>query len=273
LGEEIEKRPLLNVKEVTKTFGGVTALHNVDFQVAQNEIVGLIGPNGAGKTTFFNIIAGNIRQDRGKIYFEGRNCTHLRPFERCRLGIARTYQAVRPFMDFSVEQNVMVGLCYGRREEPKAGSNIDEKGRKILELLGLEGKRRELTKNLTLVDRKLVEVARALATSPKLLLLDEVLSGLNPVELEEAVKLIKTLSKSFGFTIIWIEHIMKALLTVCDRFVVLHYGSKLIEGKPDVVVSDERVMEAYLGRGGMRLAERLRQSYSSAGGNESDAFG
>ena len=263
MAEQVAKEPILQVKGLTKNFGGVTALNRVDFQVTKQEIVGLIGPNGAGKTTFFNIVSGNIKQDQGELYFEGRNCTRLKPFERCRLGISRTYQTVRPFMDFSIEQNVRIGLQYGRREEMKAEPSIDDRERTILELLGLEGKRRQLARNLTLVDRKLVEVARALATNPKLLLLDEVLSGLNPAELEEAVKLIKILSRSFGLTIIWIEHIMQALLTACDRFVVLHHGSKLLEGKPEMVVSDERVIEAYLGRGGKKLAQKIRPSSDS----------
>ena len=256
--EEIEEgRPLLEVKGLTKSFGGLAALQNVDLQVAQGEIVGLIGPNGAGKTTVFNIIAGNIKQDRGEIYFEVRNFNRLRPFERCRLGIARTYQTVRPFLDFSVEENVMIGLRYGRGKNTLSGSDLYRKGEEILELLGLEAKRHELAKNLTLVDRKLVEVARALATNPKLLLLDEVLSGLNPVELEKAVKLIKNISVSLSITIIWIEHIMQALLAICDRFVVLNYGIKLIEGRPAEVVADERVIEAYLGKVGKKLAEKI----------------
>jgi branched-chain amino acid transport system ATP-binding protein len=266
--EEIEEgRPLLEVKGLTKSFGGLAALQDFDLQVAKMEIVGLIGPNGAGKTTLFNIIAGNIRQDQGEVYFEVRNFNQLKPFERCRLGIARTYQTVRPFLDFSVEQNVIIGLRYGRGKNTLSSSNLYRKGEEILDLLGLEVKRHELTKNLTLVDRKLVEVARALATNPKLLLLDEVLSGLNPVELEKAVKMIKNISVSLGITIIWIEHIMQALLAICDRFVVLNYGIKLIEGKPTQVLSDERVIEAYLGKVGKKLAKKNGHPYSPISGD------
>jgi branched-chain amino acid transport system ATP-binding protein len=255
--EKIEEgKPLLEVKGLSKSFGGLAALKNIDLQIVQGEIVGLIGPNGAGKTTLFNIIAGNIKQNQGEIYFEAKNFNQLRPFERCRLGIARTYQTVRPFLDFSVEQNVMIGLRYGRGKNTLSGSDLYRKGKEILELLGLEAKKHELAKNLTLVDRKLSEVARALATNPKLLLLDEVLSGLNFVELEKAVKLIKNISVSLGITIIWIEHIMQALLAICDRFVVLNYGIKLIEGRPTEVVSDERVIEAYLGKAGKKLAKK-----------------
>lgn len=239
------------------------ALLNIDLLVTQNEIVGLIGPNGSGKTTLFNIIAGNIRQDEGGIYFEGQDCSKLKPFERCRLGIARTYQTPRPFLDFSVEQNIMIGLHYGQGRDSNPFIDRHKRNEEILELLGLEGRRREFVKNLTLVDRKFVEVARALATNPKLLLLDEVLSGLNPVELEEAVGLIKRLSASFGITIIWIEHIMKPLLAICDRFVVLLQGTKLAEGDPEKIVSDDRVIEAYLGRGGKRLTEQVGQTHSS----------
>lgn len=238
---------------MTKSFGGLTALLNIDLKVFPKEILGLIGPNGSGKTTLFNVIAGNIRQDEGGIYFEGRDFSRLRAFTRCRLGIARTYQTPRPFMDFSVEQNIEIGLHYGQGKDSGHFTGTPKETDRILTLLGLEGKGREQVKNLTLVDRKFVEVARALATNPKLLLLDEVLSGLNPVELEGAVMLIKNLSESFGITIIWIEHIMQSLLAICDRFVVLLQGTKLAEGKPREVVSDERVIEAYLGRAGKML--------------------
>ena len=164
-------------------------------------------------------------------------------------------------MDFSVEQNVEIGLHYGQGED--AGHFVDSQKRadQILTLLGLGSKRRELVKNLTLVDRKFVEVARALGTDPKLLLLDEVLSGLNPVERENAVRLIKSLSESFGITIVWIEHIMQSLLAICERFVVLLQGTKLAEGDPKEVVSDERVIEAYLGRGGKMLIAKGASAY------------
>jgi branched-chain amino acid transport system ATP-binding protein len=264
MAESRDDQALLRVEGLTKKFGGVTALNEITLEVAQHEIVGLIGPNGAGKTTFFNLISGNMPQDRGKIYFEGRDCTRLKPFQRCRLGISRTYQTVRPFLDFSVEENMLIGLQYGRRAPSQDRSIRAEHGTKILELLGLERKRRQLARNLTLVDRKLVEVARALATGPKLLLLDEVLSGLNPAELEDAVKLIRKLSASFGLTIIWIEHIMQALLKTCDRFVVFHYGSKLLEGSPEAVVSDPRVIEAYLGRGAKKVV-RMPQDDAAEG--------
>ena len=258
--------PILEVRGVTKSFGGLTALLNVDLSVDRHEIVGLIGPNGSGKTTLFNVIAGNLRQNWGVITFEGRDCSKLKPFERCRLGIARTYQNPRPFMDFSVEQNIMVGLRYGRGQSSTSGPDLRKELERILELLGLASSRDKLVKNLTLVDRKFVEVARAVATNPKLLLLDEVLSGLTPAELEEAVKLIQTLSESFGITVIWIEHIMHSLLSICDRFVVLLQGTKLTEGDPDRVVSDKRVIEAYLGKGAKDITKKMVQSQETQNG-------
>jgi len=258
--EEVDKSSLLEIKDVTKWFGGVTALQGLNLRVVPHEIVGLIGPNGAGKTTLFNVISGNIRQDLGKMYFGSKNIDTLKPFERCRLGIARTYQTVRPFLDFSVEQNLMIGARFGRGKDSLSGRDLDRLMDEILGYLSLRTKRHELAKNLTLVDRKLVEVARALATKPRLLLLDEVLSGLNPAELERAVQLIRELSLSFGLTIIWIEHIMQALLAICDRFVVLNYGIILTEGRPTEVVADERVIEAYLGRAGKKFVENMGQT-------------
>ncbi len=257
--EEVDKKTLLEIKEVSKWFGGVSALQGLNLQVFQGEIVGLIGPNGAGKTTLFNLISGSFRQNVGEIYFEAQNIDKLKAFERCRLGIARTFQTVRPFLDFSVEQNLIIGARYGRGEDKLSRRDLQETIARILEALGLQVKRHELARNLTLVERKFVELARALATNPKLLLLDEVLAGLNPAELEKAVQLIRDISISFGVTIIWIEHIMQALLAVCGRFVVLNYGIKLTEGNPSEVVADERVIEAYLGRTGKKFAKKMDQ--------------
>ncbi len=262
----IRQGPILEVRRVTKHFGGLTALLNVDLVVNRSEILGLIGPNGSGKTTLFNVIAGNLRQNGGAVYFEGRDCSRMKPFERCRLGIARTYQNPRPFMDFSVEQNIMIGLRYGRDSGSLSGAELHSELDRILQLLGLTSSRNRLVKNLTLVDRKFVEVARAMASEPKLLLLDEVLSGLTPGELEGAVKLIQTLSETFGITVIWIEHIMRSLLSICDRFVVLLQGTKLTEGEPALVVSDKRVIEAYLGKGARHLTEKMVRSSQNDNG-------
>ena len=248
--------PLLQVVDVSKSFGGLAALSKVNIQVFPGEILGLIGPNGAGKTTLFNVVAGNILQEEGQILFHGEDLGRRKSFRRCRMGLARTYQNSKPFLDFTVDQNLMVALRYGRQKDALSTKELRDKGTEILAFLGLEDRRHSLASNLTLVDRKLLEIARALATSPTLLLLDEVLSGLNPAELTAAVPLIKEITTRFGVTIVWIEHIMKALLSICDRLVVLNYGVKLTEGSPNKVMRDREVIEAYLGRAGSRFAQK-----------------
>ncbi|NQS89496.1 ABC transporter ATP-binding protein [Patescibacteria group bacterium] len=246
--EQDRDRILLEVRGITKRFGGLVALDNVDFKVQEGEVIGLIGPNGAGKSTLFNILAGNLKQDKGEIWFSGRESSKLRPFERCHLGISRSYQIPRPFLDFSVKQNVLLSLRFGRGENYPAGLDPDQKAIEILKVFRLENKKEELTRNLNAVERKRVELARALAANPRLLLLDEVLAGLNPAEIEGAIEWMKMFSSSLGITVIWVEHIIRPLLAVCTRLIVLHHGKKLKEGSPTEVVSDEKVIEAYLGR-------------------------
>jgi branched-chain amino acid transport system ATP-binding protein len=236
---------LLELTRVSRSFGGLAAVKSVDLQVDAGEIVGLIGPNGAGKTTLFNLITGAFRPSSGTIRFGGRDITGLAPHARCRLGIARTFQLVRPFPNLSVLDNVAVGSVYGR--EPAASRRAAEAAaRETLDLLGLADRAHHLARTLTLVDRKRLELARALATHPRLLLLDELLAGLNPSEVVSAMDLVRRIRDS-GVTIVMVEHLVKALFGVSDRVAVLSAGEKICEGTPEYVARDARVVDAYLG--------------------------
>jgi len=246
---------LLELRQVSRSFGGLTAVKSVDLQVESGEIVGLIGPNGAGKTTLFNLITGTFRPNRGTIVFEGRDITGLAPNARCRLGIARTFQLVRPFPNLSVLDNVAVGSVYGR--QPAASRRAAEMAaRETLGLLGLSDRAHQLARSLTLVDRKRLELARALATRPKLLLLDELLAGLNPSEVVAAMDLVRGIRDS-GVTIVMVEHLVKALFGVSDRVAVLSAGEKISEGTPNRVAQDPRVVDAYLGTDDTETSEPI----------------
>jgi len=246
---------LLELRQVSRLFGGLTAVKSVDLQVESGEIVGLIGPNGAGKTTLFNLITGTFRPNRGTIVFEGRDITGLAPNARCRLGIARTFQLVRPFPNLSVLDNVAVGSVYGR--QPAASRRAAEMAaRETLGLLGLSDRAHQLARSLTLVDRKRLELARALATRPKLLLLDELLAGLNPSEVVAAMDLVRGIRDS-GVTIVMVEHLVKALFGVSDRVAVLSAGEKISEGTPNRVAQDPRVVDAYLGTDDTEASESI----------------
>lgn len=235
---------LLEGKGLTKRFGGLLVLDNVEFALKQGEILGLIGPNGAGKTTLFNVITGFERPDSGVVKYKGRDITYLSPDKICKLGIARTFQLVRPFYDLTVFQNVLLGALYGRLK--KKSKDIKEECIKILKFIGLYEKRDRLISELTLADIRFLELARALATNPEVLLLDEMAAGLMPSEIKILMKRINEIRDS-GITIFMIEHVMKLIMNISDRIMVLDHGRKIAEGKPYEVANNKNVIEAYLG--------------------------
>jgi branched-chain amino acid transport system ATP-binding protein len=234
---------LLSIDGVSKRFRGLLAVDNASVRVTQGSIFAVIGPNGAGKTTLFNIIAGVLTPDQGSIIFADQRVDGLRPDEICRRGIGRTFQLVRPFPALSVEDNVIVGAMLHRPDLSTARSHAHE----VLRRLDLFGKRDQLAAGLTLPDRKRLEVARALATDPKLLLLDEVMAGLRPAETDRMVAILTGLNRESGLTILLIEHVMRAVMALAERVLVLHHGAAIAEGPPDAVVREPAVVESYLG--------------------------
>jgi branched-chain amino acid transport system ATP-binding protein len=234
---------LLEVAGLSKNFSGLRAVADVSFAVQAGEIFAIIGPNGAGKTTLFNTIAGVLRPDAGTIAFDGARIDRLQPHEVCRRGIGRTFQIVRPFPALSVVENVVVGALLRRPDVTAALRRAHE----VLWQLELFDKRAQPAASLTLPDRKRLEVARALATEPRLLLLDEVMAGLRPTETDRMVEILRKINRETRLTILLIEHVMRAVMSVAGRVLVLHHGAAIAEGAPDAVVRDPAVIESYLG--------------------------
>lgn len=238
-------KPILEVKRLTKAFGGLVAIKRLDLIVHEGEIMGLIGPNGSGKTTSFNLISGFLKPDQGVVAFAGRDITGLKPHKICHIGVARTFQLTRPFAGMTALQNVMIGRMYGG-DPIGSMRKAEEECEGLLQFVGLGGRAKFLVSSFGVVDRKRLEVARALATKPKLLLLDEMMSGLNPTEMEEAIRLVQAIGGK-GITLMVVEHVMKAIIDLSHRLVVLNYGEKIAEGEPREVLKNPTVVEAYLG--------------------------
>jgi branched-chain amino acid transport system ATP-binding protein len=230
---------------VTKYFGGLAAVFDVNFYVDPGEVFGLIGPNGAGKTTLFNLISAALRPKSGMIKFKDKNITGMKPHQICRLGVARTFQDVKIFANMSVLENVSLGSLFGAANQPSS-ADAETQAAALLEFVGLAALMATPAKDLTLANQKRLEVAAALATQPELLLLDEIMAGLNPTEVAQAMELVGRIQDK-GITIIMIEHVMKAIMNVCDRIMVLHHGQKIAEGTPQEIATSETVIKVYLG--------------------------
>ncbi len=238
---------VLEVVGLTKYFGGLAAVSGVDFHLEKGEIMGLIGPNGSGKTTVFNLISGVLKPDRGIIKIEGDDITGANPADICQRGLGRTFQIPLPFSRLTVLENVRLGRVYGS-QPAESITQAEREADEVLDFIGLTSKRSLLSGSLPLLDRKRLELGKALATRPKVLLLDEILGGLNPAEVDAAMRLVKAIRDS-GVTLIVVEHVMKAIMGISDRVVVLNTGKKIAEGPPQQVVLDKNVIEAYLGTG------------------------
>ena len=241
---------ILKAEGVRKSFGGLVAVNDVEFEVEQGEILGLIGPNGAGKTTLFNLISGALPIDTGTITFDGKRISGRKPYQICRMGIGRTFQHAKNFPDLSIRENVIMGALFGKKGlKRRKRKVIEHEVSEILEYVGLGGQGGRKVPDLTLAVQKRVEVARVLATKPTLLMLDETMAGLNPTEVEEAIELVKKVRDS-GITVIMIEHVMRAIMSTCDRIIVMHRGARIASGTPEEISTNKAVVEVYLGSSG-----------------------
>jgi branched-chain amino acid transport system ATP-binding protein len=236
---------LLQLQSVSRRFGGLRAIHNLTLSVAPGEVIGVIGPNGAGKTTLINVITGVHQASSGRVCFDGRDITHVKPWQAARMGIARTFQVVQPFPDMTVIENVAAAAMFAGAAH--YGTQADDAALEHLRFVGLAELANRPAASLTLAMRKRLELAKSLAMRPKLLLLDEVNAGLNATEVEHALTLIRAVAAR-GVTVLIIEHLMKVVLSLCSRIVVLHHGELIAEGPPEAIIKDARVVQAYLGR-------------------------
>lgn len=240
---------LLEAKNITKRFGGLVAVNDLSLSVEKGEILGMIGPNGAGKTTAFNMISGYYEPNEGQVIFDGKDITGTRPHEICKLGLTRTFQVVKPFPQLSVLDNVVVG-AYNRTNDKQ---EAQEKAREILDFLGMGDMVKQLAGGLSVAGRKRLEIAKVLATGPKMILLDEAMAGLRPTETDEIIELVRQVSQQ-GVALLLVEHVMKVIMSLADRIVVINHGEKIAEGEPQKVVQDKAVIDAYLGEEATNVA-------------------
>ncbi len=238
---------ILEGKKITRRFSGLIAVNEVDFSINEHEIVGLIGPNGAGKTTLVNVITGIYPPSEGAVYFKGTNISGRKPYQIGRMGISRTFQIVKPFPGMTVRENAAIGAMFGAKGKSKSARRAMRNAEEILEFVGLADMMNKSADQLSVASRKRLEMAKALAMEPEVVLFDEVMAGLNFREIDQAVELIKKIREQ-GNTILVIEHVMRAIKSVCDRIFVLHHGEKIADGPVNAVLSDEVVIKAYLGR-------------------------
>jgi branched-chain amino acid transport system ATP-binding protein len=245
---------LLEVSQLTKRFGGLVAVDRLSFSIRAGETVGFIGPNGAGKSTVVNLLTGYLKADSGVITMEGKDITRTKPHERAHLGLARTYQIPRPFPELTALMSVITAVLCGKARLNQSFEDAAVEATQYLEFVGLFSKRNILARDLTFYEMRMLELARALATTPKLLFIDEVMAGLNPGEASRAVNMVVRAKEHFGLTIFWIEHVMAIIMDAAERIIAINYGQLIADGTPDEVINNETVVEAYLGKGWRQYA-------------------